>query len=92
VAALAGLTPQETRRTRVRDLLLWSQAQDRQERAELQRFLMLINSLPLVEGKVTIEDVYGAAPAQDSDEYHAFKGRTQGWAAEYVTDFDAPEM
>jgi len=53
---------------------------------------MLINSLPLVEGTVTIEDVYGAAPAQDSNEYHMFKGRTQGWAAEHVTDFDAPEM
>jgi hypothetical protein len=76
----------------VRDLLLWGQAQDRQERAELQRFLMLINSLPLVEGTVTVEDVYGAAPAQDTDEYHAFKGRTQGWAAGLVTDFEPDEM
>ena len=89
----AGLTPQEVRRTRVRDLLLCIQATEQDERADWRRTLAIVNSIPLVEETVTLEDVYGATSrGHDTAEYEAFKGRTQGWAQKYVTDFDAPEM
>ena len=81
------------RRTRLRDLLLWTQAHERQERADWTRTLALLNAIPLVSETVTLKDVYGAAPTtRDVSEYEAYKGRTQGWASEHVTDFDAPEM
>jgi len=75
--------------------LLWSQAHQRQERADWGRTLSLVNTVSQALGgeTVTLKDLYEKAPdSRDTDAYEAFKGRTQGWAADLVTDFDAPEM
>lgn len=82
------------RRTRVRDLLLWGQAAERAERREWERALAIVNTVSGIVGgeQVTIEDLYGAAPDRDDHAYEAFKGRTQDWAADLVTDFSPAEM
>jgi len=43
---------------------------------------------------VTLSDLYEQATptSRDREAYEAFKGRTQGWAQDLVTDFSTPEM
>jgi len=75
--------------------LLWAQAQKRSERGQWRRTLAVVNTVSQVVGgdTITLGDLYGyASPeARDADAYDAFKGRTQGWAQDLVTDFSAPE-
>jgi hypothetical protein len=82
----------------VRNLLLWTQAQKRSERSEWRRTLALVNTVSKITGNdtVTLSDLYGHATpygggARDDEAYQAFKGRTQAWAQDLVTDFPTPE-
>ena len=80
----------------MRDLLLWSQAQKRTQREQWRRTLALVNTVSsLANGDtVTLSDLYEQATptSHDREAYEAFKGRTQGWAQDLVTDFSTPEM
>lgn len=75
--------------------MLWAQAQKRSERGQWRRTLAVVNTVSQIVGgdTITLDDLYDhASPeARDSEAYEAFKGRTQGWAQDLVTDFSAPE-
>ena len=84
------------RQASLRDLLLWTQAQKRSERSQWRRTLALVNTVSQITGgdTVTLSDLYGHATpanARDDEAYQAFKGRTQAWAQDLVTDFPIPE-
>jgi len=89
----AGLTPQEVRRTRVRDLLLCQQAFRRQDRSDWQRALAIINAMPFRDSPLTLADLYDTPPQrQDRQEYEAFMGRTADWGQTLITDHSTPEL
>jgi len=83
------------RQARVRDLLLWSQVTQRQSRQRGRRALLITNTVRTALGSEPIElaELQGATTSsRDDEEYEAFKGRSQDWAAGLVTDWDADEM